>query len=67
MRILCNYILGGCRSGQTGQTQDLLAYAYEGSNPSPPMVSRRIQSQKNGQVNACFRLKGPNPSPPMLS
>ena len=22
-----------CRSGQTGQTQDLLAYAYGGSNP----------------------------------
>ena len=25
----------GCWSGQTGQTQNLLAYAYAGSNPVP--------------------------------
>ena len=29
-------ILGGYSSGQRGQTVNLLAYAYGGSNPSPP-------------------------------
>ena len=27
---------GGYQSGQMGQTVNLLAYAYGGSNPSPP-------------------------------
>lgn len=30
----------GYRSGQTGQTVNLLAYAFEGSNPSLPTISR---------------------------
>jgi hypothetical protein len=29
---------GGYSSGQRGQTVNLLAYAYGGSNPSPPIV-----------------------------
>jgi hypothetical protein len=27
---------GGYRSGQTGQTVNLMAYAFAGSNPAPP-------------------------------
>ena len=34
-------ILGGYSSGQRGQTVNLLAYAYGGSNPSPPTVKNR--------------------------
>ena len=30
--------MGGYRSGQTGQTVNLLAFAFEGSNPSPPTI-----------------------------
>ena len=30
---------GRYRSGQTGQTVNLLAYAFEGSNPSLPTIS----------------------------
>lgn len=30
--------LGVFRSGQTGQTVNLVAYAYEGSNPSAPIA-----------------------------
>jgi hypothetical protein len=29
---------GGYRSGQTGQTVNLLAHAFAGSNPAPPTV-----------------------------
>ena len=32
-----NSYKGGCRSGQTGRVKGALAYAYEGSNPSPPI------------------------------
>ena len=31
---------GSYRSGQTGQTVNLLAYAFEGSNPSLPTIFR---------------------------
>lgn len=33
--------LGVCRSGQTGQTVNLLAKAYGGSNPSAPTCTAR--------------------------
>ncbi len=31
-------LLGGYRSGQTGQTVNLLAYAFVGSIPTPPTI-----------------------------
>ena len=31
--LFMKFIMRECRSGQTGQTQDLLAYAYGGPNP----------------------------------
>ena len=34
--------MGGYQSGQLGQTVNLLAYAFVGSNPAPPTV---IQAQ----------------------
>ncbi len=33
---LANGHMGGYQSGQMGQTVNLLAYAFGGSNPSPP-------------------------------
>ena len=36
MLTLQSHSPGGYQSGQMGQTVNLLAYAYGGSNPSPP-------------------------------
>ena len=34
---------GGYRSGQTGQTVNLMAYAFVGSNPTPPIRNDEIR------------------------
>ena len=34
--------MGGYRSGQTGQTVNLLAYAFQGSNPCPPTTQEAL-------------------------
>jgi hypothetical protein len=43
---------GGYRSGQTGQTVNLLAYAFAGSNPAPPTAeeSWRLKCQDEGWI-----------------
>jgi hypothetical protein len=47
--------LGACRSGQTGQTVNLLAYAYGGSNPSAPITGR----VREGPARGRFSVFGP--------
>ena len=42
---------GGYQSGQMGQTVNLLAYAYGGSNPSPPTTDLR------NPASACLRAE----------
>lgn len=39
---LKNYHLGRYQSGQMGQTVNLLAYAFGGSNPSAPTKIMRV-------------------------
>jgi hypothetical protein len=56
---------GGYRSGQTGQTVNLMAYAFAGSNPAPPSedeisdwgfrISDWEQVKVNGGSNFAFR------------
>lgn len=56
--------LGVCRSGQTGQTVNLLAKAYGGSNPSAPTCTARPSG-----AGCCFlplRLAGRLSAPPDL-
>ncbi len=48
--------LGVFRSGQTGQTVNLVAYAYEGSNPSAPIASGRTTHPTSGGLS--FRGRG---------
>jgi hypothetical protein len=37
----CDEVLGGYQSGQLGQTVNLLANAFVGSNPAPPTIFYR--------------------------
>ena len=46
---------GVYRSGQTGQTVNLLAYAYVGSNPTAPIV--RIRSRSFAHLRTSQRLR----------
>ena len=62
-RLLCRYEKlawklrgkGGYQSGQMGQTVNLLAYAFGGSNPSPP--TEKCGSSSVGRALA-FQAKG---------
>ena len=38
--------MGGYQSGQMGQTVNLLAYAFGGSNPSPPTQTVAAKMRK---------------------
>jgi hypothetical protein len=40
-----NGSMGGYRSGQPGQTVNLLAYAFVGSNPTPPTILTFLETQ----------------------
>ena len=47
-------VLVGYSSGQRGQTVNLLAYAYEGSNPSPTTTFFREGKVVYDQINQWF-------------
>ena len=49
--------LVGYSSGQRGQTVNLLAYAYEGSNPSPTTTFMMVRRQLN-KLHGLHRCKG---------
>ncbi len=51
---------GACRSGQSGQTVNLLAYAFGGSNPSAPIHPRDdAQSASIGEIPDASGVIGP--------
>ncbi len=48
---------GGYRSGQTGQTVNLLAHAFAGSNPAPPIARQWgwQTSRQRGKINVVLQ------------
>ncbi len=44
------YRMAGYRSGQTGQTVNLLANAFEGSNPSPATILFSLSALRDAGV-----------------
>ena len=67
MLLIFQWLKGKYQSGQMGQTVNLLAYAFGGSNPSLP-TDRALAFQAEGRgfeprlplslLKQCFRLKG---------
>ena len=51
--------MGGYQSGQMGQTVNLLAYAFGGSNPSPPTCKEDVLKNTSSLLIFLFT---PSPS-----
>ncbi len=57
----CNRVMGRFRSGQTGQTVNLLAYAFAGSNPALPTLALAASTSATTRTRMASYPRFPSP------